>query len=179
MFNEWRNEMRQVATSFHARCYFLRFVSLVEVAIPTMPALNAQDLALRAYVITPVGSNAITVNGATYRGSINIDGILSISDVTGTFGVPTLSYYHAFGIAARSANFVATRPYALGMAITVWAEQPHLETCQTHEADKPALASPQRLRSPYPDTLSNIQLQCWRFHCRWRQLPERFCCMSV
>jgi hypothetical protein len=83
-------------------------------AVGTLPPLNAQDLAPRAYIITPVSSNAITLTGAIYDGSININGILPISDATGTFGVPILSYYHSFGIVGRSANFVATLPYAVG-----------------------------------------------------------------
>jgi hypothetical protein len=47
----------------------------------------AQDLAPRAYVITPLHSNAITLTRAFYDGNINYNGALPVSGATGTYNV--------------------------------------------------------------------------------------------
>jgi len=75
---------------------------------------GAQDLAPRAYFITPLRSNAITLTGSFFDGSIDYNGVIPISDATGTYNIPTLSYYHSFGIFGRSANVVASLPYGVG-----------------------------------------------------------------
>jgi hypothetical protein len=72
----------------------------------------AQDLAPRAYVITPLHSNAITLTWAFYDGSIDLNG-LPVS-ATGTYSVPIFNYYHSFSFFGRSANVVASLPYAVG-----------------------------------------------------------------
>jgi hypothetical protein len=76
--------------------------------------LSAQDLAPRAYVITPLHSNAVTLDWSFYDGSINFNGALPVSDATGRYNVPILSYYHSFGFFGRSANVVAALPYGIG-----------------------------------------------------------------
>jgi len=76
--------------------------------------LCAQDLAPRAYVITPLHSNAITLAWSFYDGSINYNGALPVSDATGTYSVPIVSYYHSFDFFGRSANVVASLPYGVG-----------------------------------------------------------------
>src|SRR5271165_1889816 len=73
----------------------------------------AQDLSPRAYVITPLHSNAIILTYNFYDGSIDY-GALPISGATGTYSVPIFSYYHAFSFFGRSANVVASLPYAFG-----------------------------------------------------------------
>ena len=75
---------------------------------------QAQDLAPRAYVITPLHSNAITLTWAFYDGNINYNGALPVSGATGTYNVEILSYYLSFSFFGRSANVVASLPYALG-----------------------------------------------------------------
>ena len=75
--------------------------------------LSAQDLAPRAYVITPLRSNAINLTESFYDGSINFNGALPVSDATGKYSTPILSYYHSFGFFGRSANVV--------VAFTVWS----------------------------------------------------------
>src|SRR5271154_7351335 len=75
---------------------------------------RAQDLAPRAYVITPLHSNAITLTWALYDGSINYNGALPVSGATGTYNVQIFSYYHSFSFFGRSANVVGSLPYALG-----------------------------------------------------------------
>jgi len=76
--------------------------------------LSAQDLAPRAYVITPVHGHAVTLSWSFYDGSINYNGVLPVSGATGTYSVPIFSYYHSFGLLGRSANIVASLPYAIG-----------------------------------------------------------------
>jgi hypothetical protein len=75
---------------------------------------QAQDLAPRAYVITPLHSNAIIQTWALYDGSINYNGALPLSGSTGTYNVEIFSYYHSFSFFGWSANVVASLPYALG-----------------------------------------------------------------
>src|SRR5271169_2159526 len=79
-----------------------------------LPSLWAQDLSPRAYVITPMHSNAVTLTYSFYDGSIDYNGALPVSGATGTYSVPIFSYYHAFSFFGRSANVVASLPYAVG-----------------------------------------------------------------
>jgi hypothetical protein len=74
----------------------------------------AQDLTPRAYVITPVGSNALIVNYSYFDGEIVSDESSPISDAKGKINVPLLTYYHSLNFFGRSANFAATLPYGIG-----------------------------------------------------------------
>ena len=74
----------------------------------------AQDLAPRAYIITPVHANAITLTCSFFDGGINLNGAIPITGATGTFSVPGVSLYHAFNFFGRSANVVAALPYGVG-----------------------------------------------------------------
>ncbi len=75
---------------------------------------HAQDLAPRAYVITPVHSNAITTTWSFYDGGVNFNGTVPISDATGTYYVSILSLYHSLDFFGRSANITASLPYGVG-----------------------------------------------------------------
>jgi len=74
----------------------------------------AQDLAPRAYLITPLHSNAVTLTWSYYHGAVNFNGTVPITGATGTYHVPILSYYHAFNCFGHSANITASLPYAVG-----------------------------------------------------------------
>jgi len=76
--------------------------------------LSAQDLAPRAYVITPLHSNAVTLTWSFYDGSINFNGALPVADATGRYNVPIFSYYHSFDFFGRSAHVLASLPYGVG-----------------------------------------------------------------
>jgi hypothetical protein len=78
------------------------------------PALHAQDLAPRAYVITPLGSNAITAAYTYNTGELLFEGTVPIEDATGKLSVPMLTYYRSFGLFGRSANVLAALPYGVG-----------------------------------------------------------------
>jgi len=89
----------------------LLFCSLVGLlALP----LCAQDLAPRAYVITPVDLNVITLTWSYFNGGVNFNGAVPITGATGSFSVPTFTYYHAFSLFGRSANIAALLPYGVG-----------------------------------------------------------------
>jgi len=75
--------------------------------------LVAQDLAPRAYLITPVRSNAVTVTWAFYDGGLNLVGNIPI-ETSGRYNVPVLSYYHSLNFFGRSANVTASLPYGFG-----------------------------------------------------------------
>ena len=77
-------------------------------------SLSAQDLAPRAYVITPVGSNAVTLTYSYYDGGVNFNGTIPVKNGTGTFSVPVFSAYHSFSFFGRSANLVASLPFGVG-----------------------------------------------------------------
>jgi hypothetical protein len=93
----------------------LRFVLALLVSLAAVAAqLAAQDLAPRAYVITPVHSNAITVTWAFFDGGLNFNGTIPVSNAKGTYYVEIFSYYHALNFFGRSANITASLPYAVG-----------------------------------------------------------------
>lgn len=76
--------------------------------------LAAQDLAPRAYVITALHSNAVTITWGFFNGGVNFNGTVPIANAMGTYYVPTLTYYHSLNFFNRSANFTASLPYGVG-----------------------------------------------------------------
>ena len=94
--------------------HFVQLLLWVAIEVGSLQIVSAQDLSPRAYVITPLHSNAITLTWSFYDGSINYNGALPVSGATGTYSVPIFSYYHAFSFFGRSANVVAALPYAAG-----------------------------------------------------------------
>jgi len=77
-------------------------------------ALHAQDLSPRAYLVTPIHSNAVTLSYSFSDGNINFNGALPVSDAKGRYSVPIFGYYHSFNFFGRSANVAAALPYAVG-----------------------------------------------------------------
>jgi hypothetical protein len=78
------------------------------------PPLRAQDLAPRAYVVTPVHSNAVIVSDVFNDGHLLFDGTVPITGATGRLNVGLLSLYRSLSIFGRSANVTATLPYGVG-----------------------------------------------------------------
>ncbi len=91
-----------------------RQLVLVCIALCSGHVAMAQTLAPRAYVITPVHGNAITLSWSFYNGGLNFNGAIPITGATGIYHVPVLSYYHSFSLFGRSANFTGFLPYAVG-----------------------------------------------------------------
>ena len=75
---------------------------------------GAQDLAPRAYLITPTHSNAATLTYSFLEGNIQLDGALPITGATAKTHLSTFSYYHSFRLFGRSANFTFFIPYGVG-----------------------------------------------------------------
>jgi hypothetical protein len=75
---------------------------------------TAQDLAPRAYLITPVHSNAVTLSYSFYDGDLLFDGAVPITGATAKVGVSVVSLTHSLRIFGRSANFTASLPYGVG-----------------------------------------------------------------
>jgi len=93
----------------------LCFAGLLVIIVCLASALcHAQDLTPRAYLITPVHSNAVTLTYSYYNGSIFFVPTLPIKDATGNPNLQIFSYYHTLSFFGRSANFVASLPYGFG-----------------------------------------------------------------
>ena len=94
--------------------YFFRLGLAAALLLCPVRVLRAQDLAPRAYLITPLHSNAVTLTWSFFDGSINFNGALPSSDATGKYSLPIFNYYHSFGLFGRSANIVVAVPYGIG-----------------------------------------------------------------
>lgn len=75
---------------------------------------SAQDLAPRAYIITPIHSNAVVVTYSYFDGDLIFDNSVPITGATAKVSVPIFSVFHSFNLAGRTANFTASLPYGLG-----------------------------------------------------------------
>jgi hypothetical protein len=74
----------------------------------------AQDLVPRAYLISPVGANAINITSSFFDGSVSLDPTVPITDSSARYNVWILSYSRSFAFFGRSANVVGSLPYAVG-----------------------------------------------------------------
>jgi len=73
-----------------------------------------QDLAPRAYVITPLHWNAITITYTNNSGSLQFDGAVPITGATANISAPSFTFYHSLKFFGRSANLLASLPYGVG-----------------------------------------------------------------
>jgi hypothetical protein len=83
-------------------------------AMLVAPPARAQDLTPRAYVVTPLRSNAILVTDIYNDGDINFEGSVPIEDATGRINGMAVGLYHSLGILGRSANVTVILPYGNG-----------------------------------------------------------------
>ncbi|MGC1448870.1 MAG: transporter [Candidatus Sulfotelmatobacter sp.] len=74
----------------------------------------AQDLLPRAYLITPLHSNAINLTYSGFNGGLDFNGVIPVKGATGTYNLPSIAYYHSFSLFGRSANITAGLPYGVG-----------------------------------------------------------------
>jgi Putative MetA-pathway of phenol degradation len=91
----------------------LRFIAILATLVVALP-LSAQDLSPRAYLITPLRSNAVTLTWSFYDGGVDFNGTIPITGATGTYHVPIIGYYHSLHFFGRSANITAVLPYGIG-----------------------------------------------------------------
>lgn len=75
---------------------------------------HAQDLTPRAYVITPVHSNAIVLTYSFSDGGLLFDNAVPITNASATLDISVFSYYHSLNFFGRSANITASLPYGVG-----------------------------------------------------------------
>ncbi len=93
----------------------LRFVlALLASLTSAAVGLSAQDLAPRAYVITPEHFNSVTITWNFYDGGLNFNGTIPVTNATGTYYVSIFTYYHSLNFFGRSANITASLPYGVG-----------------------------------------------------------------
>jgi hypothetical protein len=72
----------------------------------------AQDLAPRAYIITPIHTNAITLSYGFYNGNLDL-GNIPVTDASARASVPVLSYFHSMNFFGRTASVVVSLPYGV------------------------------------------------------------------
>lgn len=102
-------------SSFPSEMRLLRyFAFLFVISLCSFDALHGQDLAPRAYLITPVHSNAVTLTYTFYTGNINFDGAVPITGATARVNVSLFNYSHSLRFFGRTANFLAMLPYGVG-----------------------------------------------------------------
>ncbi len=94
-------------------------ITRLQIAAAGLAALSAlscvaQDLAPRAYLITPVRSNAVTVSSSFLSGGLLLEGAAPITDSTADVNVSAISYYRSMGLFGRSANVTVSLPYIVG-----------------------------------------------------------------
>jgi hypothetical protein len=78
------------------------------------PALHGQGLAPRAYLITPVNSNALTISENYSTGAIEINNTVPITGASGSIHAFVATYYHSLSFFGRSANITVGLPYSVG-----------------------------------------------------------------
>jgi hypothetical protein len=88
--------------------------SLAAVSLLTAIIGHSQDLSPRAYVITSVNGNAITVTYSFNDGNVLFDSALPIAGGQGQIHSSVLTYYHSGDFFGRSFNATASLPYAIG-----------------------------------------------------------------
>jgi hypothetical protein len=86
--------------------------ALLACSLPAVCA--AQDLTPRAYLVSPISANAVTVTYAFSKGEITFDPTLPVADARGTLHTPVVSYYHGFDLFGRSANVSGSLPWVNG-----------------------------------------------------------------
>src|SRR5579862_7969165 len=76
--------------------------------------LHSQDLSPRAYIITPIHWNAVTVTYSFSDGDLLLNGSVPITDGTARLNTEVFTYFHAMNFFGRSANISASLPYSSG-----------------------------------------------------------------
>jgi Putative MetA-pathway of phenol degradation len=93
---------------------FLRLLLAAAIVTSYPYLLQAQDLSPRAYVITPVRSNAVNLTYSFFDGSIILGNAVPIEGATGRVNVQILSYYHSLNFFGRSSSVAVALPYGVG-----------------------------------------------------------------
>jgi hypothetical protein len=86
--------------------------------------ISAQGLSPRAYVISPIHSNAVTPTYTLQDGNIVFDASVPITGSTGRIGTETATLFHSFNFFSRSANINISLPYSLGHFQAIVNDEP-------------------------------------------------------
>lgn len=105
MFARWRRGF--ISSDLIRRFFFLLAY------LSAWRAATAQDLSPRAYIISPIHSNAVVVSYGYYNGNLDLGG-LPITDAKATASIPTFSIFHSMNFFGRTSNFTAALPYGVG-----------------------------------------------------------------
>jgi hypothetical protein len=92
---------RTLAAVAHARV--LRQLLLVALLHAVTCVAGAQELNPRAYLITPVGTNAINLGYSHLAGVIDVAGSAPIEGAKASTDLAALGYYRSFGFLGRAA----------------------------------------------------------------------------
>jgi len=96
------------------RLQFFRLPTPIASLFLLLVSARGQDLAPRAYIITPIHSNAATLVYSFSTGNLVLDGSLPITGATARISVPVVSYFHSMSLFGRSANLTVSLPYGVG-----------------------------------------------------------------
>lgn len=91
-----------------------RLLRLLCAVLFTGALCAGQDLSPRAYVITPVNGNAITLTYAYNTGDVLFDPAIPITGGKGQINSSVLTYYYSGDFFGRSFNVTGSLPYAIG-----------------------------------------------------------------
>jgi hypothetical protein len=94
-------------------CY-RHYLLLIAGVLIFSPGLWGQELEPRAYLITPVGTNAVLLTNEFDTGGVLFDPTLPLEGVHGNINTTAFSYYRSLSFFGRSANFTLTAPYRFG-----------------------------------------------------------------
>jgi hypothetical protein len=92
----------------------MKFVDWLFGVLLACTVCQGQDLSPRAYVITPIHSNAIILTNSFFSGNLMFNGTVPITDATANVNAPIFSIYHSLNFFGRSANITASLPYGVG-----------------------------------------------------------------
>lgn len=93
---------------------FLKLLSSAILMLCPPHAAYAQDLAPRAYIITPIHTNAVTLTYTYFTGNILFSGALPITGATARVSVALFNFTHSLSFFGRTANVLVVVPYGVG-----------------------------------------------------------------
>ncbi len=99
--------MGEITLFYRALIFCIIFLSASSLAF-------TQDLAPRAYLISPLHGNAITLTNSFYTGNILLDGTAPITGATASTSISIVTGYHTLNFFGRSANILVGLPYGVG-----------------------------------------------------------------
>src|SRR6185437_16936867 len=112
----------QTSVSHHSFIFLkMRFLAAIQYGAVLLlacglfpPIGRPQDLAPRAYIITPIHSNAVTLTYSLFDGNIIFEGTVPITGATARLNVSVFNFSHSLNFFGRNANVLVSLPYGVG-----------------------------------------------------------------